>query len=581
MKKKIFAILALVLLFIPTYAAIAYYKIAQNAPVEVKAVNKMTLTDLIGDTFEFEKTDKKLKDNIEENMLAFFMDMNAKATPQATIPEGIDINTYFKANIFSYDRESIYRYYFSDGADNSWFIDGDGNIFQISSNHAKKFLDSIYARSLYPDSVVPEMIMDDQLIEPRMMKWEYRSQSNSFITAADIDNTTAEMKTYLLVGGRMNITFGVEPDAVNVKIVSGGSTVFDDTYENVGNLNLKENDDAAITVTAKWYETSDRNYRGEATYNFNSKVTAEPLFYLGESSVLPGDFVTVTGFNVTEVANVKFSSTPDIGFTPVFFRDGTCVRALIPVDVNIPEIAAMSDNDIPDENVAIDMTFTTAGVSTTLTLVVNEKTFKSQTLDFSAQLINSTYSEAAIEEYKNSLSDALNNKEPNRYWEGTFIEASPEGIIRTGFGLYRTITATGQTVRHTGVDYIAAPGSSVLAVAGGKVIYTGELTTSGKIVVVEHGWGLKSTYEHLSTISVAVGDVVNKGDTVGLVGNTGCTEGYMLHTALFVFKVPVCPYPLWEKGIPMKEVSAVGAVSEANVSDSASEQSDSDSVNAG
>ena len=232
-----------------TYAAIAYYKIAQNAPVEVKAVNKMTLTDLIGDTFEFEKTDKKLKDNIEENMLAFFMDMNAKATPQATIPEGIDINTYFKANIFSYDRESIYRYYFSDGADNSWFIDGDGNIFQISSNHAKKFLDSIYARSLYPDSVVPEMIMDDQLIEPRMMKWEYRSQSNSFITAADIDNTTAEMKTYLLVGGRMNITF--EWNRMQLMSRSSPAAVrYLMTYENVGNLNLKENDDAAITVTA-------------------------------------------------------------------------------------------------------------------------------------------------------------------------------------------------------------------------------------------------------------------------------------------------------------------------------------------
>ena len=79
--------------------------------------------------------------------------------------------------------------------------------------------------------------------------------------------------------------------------------------------------------------------------------------------------------------------------------------------------------------------------------------------------------------------------------------------------------------------------------------------------------GLKSTYEHLSTISVAVGDVVNKGDIVGLVGNTGCTEGYMLHTALFVFKVPVCPYPLWEKGIPMTDVSAVGAVSEATTPD--------------
>ena len=564
MKKKIIAIISAVLLFIPSYAAIAYYAVAQNAPVDNRAVSKMTLTDLAGSMYEFERSDARYKDNIENNMLSYFLDLNAKASEESSLPDSIDVNRYFKAAYTAYDRETVYRYYFSNGPENAWFIDGDGKIWHIGTDFAKKFLNSSYARCLFSGAEPPTLMMDDQPAEPRTLKWEYRSYEGSFVTSADTDNSSSELPTYRLVGGRMFLDFSVEPDLVQVKVSQGGNTVFDDSYANIGNINLKENDKASITVTAKWYETAERGYRGEAVYSFTANVTAEPVFYLGETSVEPGEFIVVTGLNITEPNSIRFESTPDIGFTPVFFRDGDCVRALIPVNVNIPEVSAMTGNADTGEKVNIDLTFTASGVSQTLTLVVTEKQFKAQTLGYSAATISATYSDAAVDEYKTSLSEALSAREPNRYFDGTWIEASSDGIIRTGFGLYRTIAATGDTVRHTGVDYIVSPGKSAVAINKGKVIYTGELTTSGKIVVIDHGWGLKSTYEHLSSISVAIGDVVAQGDIVGIVGDTGCAEGYMLHTALFVFDVPVCPYDLWDSGVIMTDPASVQSSSSSS-----------------
>ncbi|MCR5262666.1 MAG: M23 family metallopeptidase [Clostridiales bacterium] len=563
MKKKITAIIVALLLFIPTYAAIAYYSVAQNAPVDNRAISKMTLTDLTGSMFEFERSDARYKDNIENNMLSYFLDLNAKASEESSLPDSIDVNRYFKAVYTAYDRETVYRYYFNNVPDNAWFIDGDGKFWHIGTEHAKKFLNSSYARCLFSGAEPPSLIMDDQPVEPRALTWEYRSYEGSFVKSADTDNSSSELPTYRVVGGRMFLDFSVEPDLVQVKVSQGGNTLFDDTYANIGNINLKENDRASITVTAKWYETAERGYRGEAVYSFTANVTAEPVFYLGETSVEPGEFIVVTGLNINEPTNVRFESSPDIGFTPVFFKEDDCVRALIPVDVNIPEVAAMTGNADTNETVNIDLTFTASGVSQTLTLVVTEKQFKAQTLGYSAATIEGTYSEAALNEYKSSLSEALSAREPNKYFDGVWTEASSDGIIRTGFGLYRTIAVTNEVVRHTGVDYLVSAGKSALAVNRGKVIYTGELTTSGKIVVIDHGWGLKSTYEHLSSISVAVGDVVAQGDIVGIVGDTGCCEGYMLHTALFVFNVPVCPYDLWEKGVVMTDPAAVDQSSSA------------------
>ena len=89
-----------------------------------------------------------------------------------------------------------------------------------------------------------------------------------------------------------------------------------------------------------------------------------------------------------------------------------------------------------------------------------------------------------------------------------------------------------------------ALGAEAPAMNSGKVVYVGACDVLGNFVVVDHGWGLKSWYAHLSEVSVAVGDTVNKGQTLGKVGKTGFINIHRLHVMVTAAGVPVSPYQL-------------------------------------
>lgn len=88
---------------------------------------------------------------------------------------------------------------------------------------------------------------------------------------------------------------------------------------------------------------------------------------------------------------------------------------------------------------------------------------------------------------------------------------------------------------HHGVDIAAPTGTPVYATAGGKVVYAGwqnpndKSEGAGLYVKIDHGDGVESLYMHLSKIFVSKGDIVNRGDNIGEVGNTGGSQGSHLH----------------------------------------------------
>jgi len=92
---------------------------------------------------------------------------------------------------------------------------------------------------------------------------------------------------------------------------------------------------------------------------------------------------------------------------------------------------------------------------------------------------------------------------------------------------------------HNGIDMGTNVGTRVLSVATGKVIGTGNTDlykgcwSYGKWVLIEHGNGLSTLYAHLSSIKVNKGDIVGRGETIGLSGNTGYSTGPHLHMTLF------------------------------------------------
>jgi len=94
---------------------------------------------------------------------------------------------------------------------------------------------------------------------------------------------------------------------------------------------------------------------------------------------------------------------------------------------------------------------------------------------------------------------------------------------------------------HAGVDYAALAYSPVLATGGGVVSYSGRKGRYGNLVEISHGHGFFTRYAHLAEISVAVGQNVERGTEIGLVGSTGRSTGPHLHYELRVGNEPRDP----------------------------------------
>jgi len=82
---------------------------------------------------------------------------------------------------------------------------------------------------------------------------------------------------------------------------------------------------------------------------------------------------------------------------------------------------------------------------------------------------------------------------------------------------------------HSGIDFRAATGTPVRAAAGGKVITAEPTGGYGKLVEIDHGFGISTRYGHLSAILVREGDIIPKGTIIGQVGSTGRSTGPHLH----------------------------------------------------
>jgi len=94
---------------------------------------------------------------------------------------------------------------------------------------------------------------------------------------------------------------------------------------------------------------------------------------------------------------------------------------------------------------------------------------------------------------------------------------------------------------HPGLDIRAPSGTSVAATGAGVVVYAGRMSGYGNMVVVDHGFELKTVYAHLSAVYTDVGRHVQAGEVVGAVGQTGRATGPHLHYEVRVGTAPVDP----------------------------------------
>ena len=99
---------------------------------------------------------------------------------------------------------------------------------------------------------------------------------------------------------------------------------------------------------------------------------------------------------------------------------------------------------------------------------------------------------------------------------------------------------------HLGYDLAVTQHIGVQASNDGKVVYAAPLGIYGNCIVVDHGYGLQTIYGHLSRIDVHEGDMVKRGQAMGLSGMTGMAGGDHIHFAMQLDGVQIDPKEWWD-----------------------------------
>lgn len=131
--------------------------------------------------------------------------------------------------------------------------------------------------------------------------------------------------------------------------------------------------------------------------------------------------------------------------------------------------------------------------------------------------------------------------------DGYLCNPCPEAYISSEFGWRESPGGIG-TRNHLGRDYAAVAGTKIYAAQEGTVETVGYNSARGNYLIVNHGNGIKTLYQHCSSILVKEGAKVKQGAVIALVGATGVVTGAHLHFEVWENGTPVDPRKYLEEG---------------------------------
>ena len=146
-----------------------------------------------------------------------------------------------------------------------------------------------------------------------------------------------------------------------------------------------------------------------------------------------------------------------------------------------------------------------------------------------------------------TLADLRFKTEEKILWNGPFIHWGKE---EADFADVRDYIYHGQKVDrqvHLGFDLSDTNTSPVQAANDGRVVWASDLGIYGNCIVLDHGYSLQSIYGHLREIDVKVGDMVTKGQKMGIAGETGLAGGVHVHFSMQIDGVQINPREWWDE----------------------------------
>lgn len=331
------------------------------------------------------------------------------------------------------------------------------------------------------------------------------------------------------------------PESATVRVLSRGKTVFSGPWADAEKYKPAVGSMMQVQIDATF---NGDYYKGTVHYAYNLSPDGLPSiaeersdsngnisFDVGGMATYPGEIVVLRASGVPDGQAVTVQS--DIDFTPRFYSDGAGGQiALLPVSY----FTAAGTHTLQ---------LSSGGTTQKFAITTNKKDFQVQYLTASQATTEQTIaSQKANDEFNEKVLSLRWNDSAARLWEGRFLLPVEGAKVTTQFGAIRYTNGSSESSRHGGVDLSVPTGTRVSATNSGKVLFADYVQLTGYTVLIEHGYGLKSWYYHMSAIDVKAEDQVTRGQKIGEVGSTGFSTGPHLHFATSVNNVFVNPYTL-------------------------------------
>ncbi len=531
-KKVIAVILALILLIVPTLLALGYV-----CYIEFFQKENYFSISLYDENDRLIVTEEDQPESSETSSLSsiFYTLLNEGSKKALEASPNTENKAYVRAVTSYKNTKNDIKCYFSETDKTGFFIDGQDKAYIIPERINKLFLGTDHAECFYKNSEIYSLKTKDlDTIIPKEVSWYYKNVNGEYASAS-LNKTDDNVHTYEITGA-IDIIFEKRPDHVKVTVTEKNKASKKVSLDELSKLSVDSGSTLNIKIEAEWNKNDTDEKYGSATYDFSVKIKNRSEFSISHDTINAGEFTVLEGTNITDISKIIYTSE-DKTITPVFFRDKDVVKALL----CFPE---------SDTEKSYSFTVTYGAASKDFTIKILPTALKGEISYQYAIHDNENAPNILNDKIKNELLKIKLSKNDLVYFQGNSF-SNPTAFGFNEAYTHNSMVKWGETLNYSytafGNCYTVNSGNgvSVKTVGAGMVAATGNNSTLGKFVVVDHGCGLRSFYTNLSSIDVNKGDILVSEQIIGKTGSSILNEkeGFSLYCT--VYDTIIDPNILW------------------------------------
>lgn len=414
------------------------------------------------------------------------------------------------------DKILSFKFYPQANLTGCMIVNPDGKMFIMTSDTASEILVRPELQYVYKDSLLPTLSVvsdNDRLnIQPTDYKWYFKKVDGNFYTdrVSEIYNTESSPVNSIYPDSNSKFEFSVEPSDLSISYLTSDGDIL--SISDLSYLSFERDTEILVSINAKWDDTGNCDYYGEATYTFPLLYDIPAAITLEKKEFDPGEFAILTINHLNENEQVLVETQLENNQI-MCFKEEDVSFALLPISRNI----AAGEYSVD---------FKVGGAEYTETVTVNPIEPNHSILSVSDKVYEEMLSPEIIAQTSNRFTEVFSNPTSEKYYPfGEEFIKPVSGKVTAEFGKEVIISTDATTHRVNGIVYSVKESTAVKAAQRGRIVFAESIGATGNTIIIDHGYGIMSCYYNLKSFERNIGDIVQQGERIALSGATGYTGG--------------------------------------------------------